>query len=146
MKFTNKPQGKNTIQSKNYLNIFSIVLLLFLGIAAVGGGILLITDPSGSSLGLPPELINEIPFENYFIPGMILFIINGLSSFLVAILTLFKVKKYGWLIIFQGCILMAWLTAELFMSIFDLFLQSIFYSIAVLLIISGTAIIRKTRH
>ncbi len=124
------------------LNISSIFLLLLLSASAIFGGLLLMTDPGGSSLGLPPDLINEIPFDNYFIPGLVLFVINGLLSFLIAVLTFLKVRNYGWFIIFQGCVLIIWLTVEIIMGVFDPFLHYTCYSIAVLLIIAGAFIIK----
>jgi hypothetical protein len=53
-------------------------LLVFLGLSAIGGGGALIISPSGKLLGgLPLSLLKNSPFDNFLIPGIILFIILG---------------------------------------------------------------------
>ncbi len=62
-----------------------IILLLFLGAGAMGGGALLIISPSGKLLGgLPLSILDHSPFSNFFIPGIILFVVLGLSPCLLA--------------------------------------------------------------
>ncbi|NQT27042.1 hypothetical protein HQ585_16930 [candidate division KSB1 bacterium] len=136
-----KKSERKNVKTKKLLTISSIVLLLFLSGSAIYGGLMLMIDPSGVKLGLPSELLNDIPFRNFFIPGLILFVMNGLFSLMIAILTFKKVKYYDWLILFQGCVLAVWLTVELVLGIFDPFLHYTCYSIAVLLIIMGILLI-----
>ncbi len=50
--------------------------------------------PSGVKMGLSLETISETPFSNYYIPGIILLVINGFGCMLVAILA-FKQHKYA---------------------------------------------------
>jgi len=68
-------------------NIF-ICVLLFLGFSAIGGGGALIVSPSGELLGgLPLSMLDGSPFSDFFIPGIILLFVMGLSPcFLVVIL------------------------------------------------------------
>ena len=59
--------------------IIHLVLLGFLGISAFGGGGALIISPSGKLLGgLPLSILKNSPFDNFLIPGIILFVILGL--------------------------------------------------------------------
>jgi hypothetical protein len=62
-----------------------LILLAFLGLSAIGGGGALILSPSGKLLGgLPLSILQNSPFGNFLIPGIILFIVLGLfPSFLV---------------------------------------------------------------
>jgi hypothetical protein len=54
-------------------------LLAFLGLSAIGGGGALIISPSGKLLGgLPLSILQNSPFTNFFIPGIILFVVLGL--------------------------------------------------------------------
>jgi hypothetical protein len=56
-----------------------ILLLLFLGISAIGGGIALIISPSGELLGgLPLSILKTSPFSDFLIPGIILFLVLGI--------------------------------------------------------------------
>ena len=99
------------------MRIFTLILLLILGISAVGGGWMLITDPSGISLGIPSDLLKETPFNDYLIPGIILFIFNGVLSLITAILMIKKSKYFTFFLIFQGLFLSTWLTVELILNL-----------------------------
>jgi hypothetical protein len=50
-----------------------MVLLLFLGVSAIYGGYNLIVDPLGGQLQMPLGWIENTPFHNYLIPGVLLF-------------------------------------------------------------------------
>jgi small-conductance mechanosensitive channel len=66
-----------------------LVLLAFLGIGALGGGAFLLIDPSGASMQWSLEALAGSPFQNYLIPGLLLFTVFGVGSLavLVALLT-----------------------------------------------------------
>jgi len=68
-----------------------VSLLLFLGISASCGGLLLIISPSGKLLGgLPLSILDHSPFTNFLIPGIILFFVLGLSPCLISFALLKK--------------------------------------------------------
>ncbi len=138
-----KPGGDERIVMKIRLlvRISSLLLLLLLSFGAIYGGITLIIDPSGGLLGLPIYLIDNTPFVNFLIPGVILLVMIGLLPLFIAALTVFGVRNYGWFTIFQGCLLAGWLTVEVIMGIFDPFFHIGYYSVAALLIITGIAAI-----
>lgn len=60
-------------------------LLGFQGLSGVAGGLGLVYDPSGSTVGLPLELLEESPFGDYMVPGLILLLALGVVPCLVAI-------------------------------------------------------------
>ena len=65
------------MKSKTAKNIH-LILLGFLGLSAFGGGATLIISPSGKLLGgLPLSLLENSPFDNFLIPGIILFLVLG---------------------------------------------------------------------
>lgn len=65
-------------------NMF-IFLILFLGLGAIGGGALLIISPSGKLLGgLPSSILVNSPFNDFLIPGIILFLVLGLTPCFLA--------------------------------------------------------------
>lgn len=88
-----------------------------MGIAALGGGWLLMMDPTGETLGISIELLKETFFNNYSIPGIILFTFNGLLSLFAMFLGLQKSIKYAFFLIVQGGILFCWLTIELIINL-----------------------------
>ena len=102
---------------KKLARIVAIVLLFILGITAVGAAVGFLADPSGASMRVPSEFIKTTPFKNYIIPGILLLSVNGLPSITIAILVIQKVKLYPILIVFQGMVLILWLSGELVINI-----------------------------
>ena len=118
---------------------FVYFLLLFLAVNAIGGSYFLISDPSGKSIQIPIELLEGTPFDNYLIPGVILLFSIGFPSIMVAVSMTKNSEYHQLLIIFQGCVLIGWLTIQLILN--PLFLSPILhyplYVMGVLLIIFG---------
>jgi len=66
------------MKSKTARNIL-LFLLAFLGLSAIGGGGALIISPSGKLLGgLPLVILERSPFNDFLVPGIILFVVLGL--------------------------------------------------------------------
>ncbi|MCA0447921.1 MAG: hypothetical protein LCH54_17010 [Bacteroidetes bacterium] len=97
---------------KLFLNSLAFFLLLLNGTGAIYGGWLLISSPDGSSLQLPLDYLKSSPFETYLIPGLILFTVNGLFSFLTLLLMILKNKKAPWFILAQGILLTGWILVQ----------------------------------
>lgn len=127
---------------KKTLRIIVIILLIFLALNAIGGGLFLIADPSGKAIQISIELLQGTPFTDYLIPGIILLFANGILSLATAILTIRKVKSYPWFIILQGCVLIGWLTFEIILNkkFFSPILHYPLYTIGIIFIISGFTI------
>lgn len=126
------------------LRITAVSLLVFLGLAAAGGGLLMLIDPSGGKIILPLDLLEETPFQDFFIPGLILFSVLGVFSFIIGWMTFLKSKYYEWFIIMQGFILSGWLTIEVLINS-DLFFPAYhypLYAISLLLILTGILLIK----
>lgn len=79
-----KHDEKNVFVNNKLSNLFLIVLGL-LALGAIGGGIILIISPSGELLGIPVTEFKNIPFDNYLIPGIILFTVLGVIPSLLII-------------------------------------------------------------
>jgi hypothetical protein len=125
---------------KLLLKILAVILLLFNGTGALYGGYHLMSHPDGSSISLPQQYLQDIPFENYFIPGIILFIFNGLFSIAAIITTLLHNKRYPLFIIAQGIILSIWITVQIIYIGPIFFLQFILGAVGLLLIVSGSVL------
>jgi hypothetical protein len=104
-----------------------IFLLLFLGVGALGGGALLIILPTGKLLGgLPLSILDHSPFNDFLIPGIILFLVLGLFPCLLAVALLkkpankfaeffnfFKDMYWGWSYsIYVAFALIIWIQVE----------------------------------
>lgn len=111
-----------------------ISLLLLLGLGAIAGGGLLIISPSGKLLGgLPLSILDHSPFNDFLIPGIILFLVLGLSPCLLAwalikkpvnrfaeYFNIFKDMYWGWSYsIYIAFALIIWIQVE------TIFMQSV---------------------
>jgi len=78
------------MKTKTERNIL-LFLLAFLGLSAIGGGGALIISPSGVLLGgLPLSILERSPFNNFLVPGIILFVVLG---FIPCLLVIALIKK-----------------------------------------------------
>ena len=124
--------------------IIAIILLSFNAVSALYGGWALMSDPSGGSLGLPLRFLDHSPFENFLLPGIILFITIGMFSLLFALMAVLKFMNYSWLVIFQGFILIGWLVIQIIM-IREFYgpVHILYFSVGLLLITTGWILARQ---
>jgi hypothetical protein len=124
--------------------IIAIILLLFNAISALYGGWALMSNPSGKTLEMPLRFLENSPIENFLVPGIILFVTNGLFSLLFAVMVLLKFMNYSWLAIFQGFILVGWLIIQIIMiREFYAPLHVLYFSVGILLIATGWILARQ---
>ncbi|MBN1666469.1 MAG: hypothetical protein JW862_05255 [Anaerolineales bacterium] len=90
-----------------------IALLILLGLGGLGGGIAMFFDPSGTAMGLPADLLDELPISNFILPGVFLVVIMGLVPFLWA-WGLWQRAAWGWYgTLAQSILLIAWILFQL---------------------------------
>ncbi len=90
------------------------VLQAFIGVGAVAGGLGLALDPSGESVGIPLDLLEETPFATFLIPGIVLFAVNGLGSLTGAIASFARRRYAGHTAIALGAFLIAWILVQVY--------------------------------
>ncbi|MBV6440915.1 MAG: hypothetical protein EPGJADBJ_02591 [Saprospiraceae bacterium] len=56
-----------------------VVCLAYLALAGLSGGYLLLKDPSGQQLGMPPEFLEKLPVSNYWMAGLFLLVVFGIA-------------------------------------------------------------------
>ncbi len=130
---------------KMLLNIVAAALLLFNGIGALYGGWSLMAYPDGSNLQLPIEWLEHTPFSDFLIPGIILFIANGLCSIFVFATLLIKHKKAPLLVMAQGVILMGWIVVQILLVQKYHPLQLILGTVGVAILATGWLMHRTSR-
>ena len=94
---------------KKNLLLFAAVLLGINGAGAIVGGWLLILYPNGSGFGIPLYVLKYSPFNDFLIPGIVLFVMNGILSFVVLSMLILKKKNYPWFVVAEGAILLGWI-------------------------------------
>lgn len=122
--------------------ILAALLLLFNGIGALYGGWNLMMHPDGSSIQLTMDWLKHTPFRDYFIPGIILFIFNGLLSIFTFVALLLKLRHYSWLIMAQGAILIGWIIIQMLLIRTVYFLHYLLGGTGILLLLTGILLYR----
>ena len=127
-----------------------LIILGFLAIGAIGGGIALIISPTGEMIGLPLSEFKNIPFNSFLVPGIILLFVLGVipSLLIIALLrkpnskiaeriNIFSDMHWSWTFsIYIAFTLIFWIQIQM------VFLQSVhwlhtfymFYAVAIIMI------------
>lgn len=98
------------VQMKLYIGLGA--LQAFIGLGALGGGFMLVRDPSGSALGVPLTLLEGSPFPDFLIPGIFLLAVNGIGSMIGAGLSFSRRRYAQEIAIVLGAILVAWIVIQ----------------------------------
>ena len=116
----------------------TIGLLLFVSLAALYGGAMLMQVPTGDALDMKVEWLRFSPFKNYFLPGLLLFIFNGVLSMAVLIMIVMRHPLAHPMVFAQGAILIIWILMRLLLVQQSSFLLIIFGAIGVSFLFLGT--------
>jgi len=119
------------------LSVVSIFLLFFTGITASFSGFMLMYDPTGHPLSMSTSILQNSPFETFFLPGIILFLLIGISSILIAFFVLNDHSYSTKLIFFQGVIMLGWIAVQLILISQFFYLQIIYLLISLALVFIG---------
>lgn len=93
-----------------------LVLLALESISAIAGGAMLMLDPSGGRIGLPLAFLKGTPFAHYFIPGLFLFLCNGVLGLITVVFTWKNAPIHPQLLFLQGSVLLGWLGIQLWLN------------------------------
>ena len=104
----------------------SIAILVFVCLIALYGSYQMISDPTGSSLGLPSYLLNGSFLTSYVILGWIILVTIGLFSIVTILSILRKVNIYSILIMLQGLMICLLVFAEMILSGETFIIQYVF--------------------
>lgn len=119
------------------LRTITILLLLFVALNAVVAGYLFMIDPSGTKLHMHVSWLSNSPFSNFLIPGIILFMVNGIFNLLVATATVLKLKNHARLIVVQGILLICWIITQIILTQHLHFLHFFLVGIGIALFMLG---------
>lgn len=117
--------------------LIAITLLLIVAVNAIVAGYLFMTDPSGSALKIPISWLRYSPFHTFLVPGIILFTVNGLFNLIAAAATIFNLKNYPTLIVWQGILLIGWIVVQILLLRDLNFLHVIFGILGMALFVLG---------
>lgn len=105
-----------------------MVMHFFVGIGALVGGGAAILDPF-NPLGVPLDTLEHSPFDNFLIPGLILFIIIGIGSLISGVTALLKSGYQGYYSSVSSWALMIWIAVQCLMLRAIVFAHVLFFVI-----------------
>jgi hypothetical protein len=124
------------------VNRLLFALHAFVGLGAMGGGMMAILNPQGPG-GMPVDALKNSPFSNYLIPGIILFTIMGLGNVFSAIMLLLKSEFQGYISSVFSWALVIWIIVQCIMLNMVASLHVIFFIIGLVQAILSTIILFK---
>jgi hypothetical protein len=107
------------------------VLQILVAIGALVSGAMLIIAPSGALLQAPPDMLNGSPFHDFLVPGIILFLVNGVGQLIAGVLTLRHHRWSGYIGAVFGIGLMIWIFVQINMIGGGHALQYIYFALGV---------------
>jgi len=126
-----------------------LILLSMLGISAAGGGTYLILSPSGKMIGMSLKMLENSPFPDFLIPGIILFTILGICPLMLVYalikkpdsrvaerLNIFGYMHWSWsFTVYTSFALIIWIETQILMTrTFDTLQNTcVFLALAILL-------------
>lgn len=113
------------------------VLQILIGVGGVPAGLILMLDPTGSGMGFSPELLAGTPFQNYFIPGLFLFAVNGLGSLVGGVLNFIRHRTAGETAVGLGLLLMVWIIVQVGLLGLIHWMQPLYFGLGLIELILG---------
>lgn len=97
------------------IRITTILLLIIISLNALFAGYSFMIDSTGNGLHISADKLRFSPFNNFFIPGVILFVFIGLFSLIAAGFTLFRFQNHATLIVYESVLLIGWILVQMIM-------------------------------
>jgi len=114
---------------KRKLQIIIGIIQAFVALGAIPAGLSMIVQPDGSGLGMTIDLLAGSPFNDFFIPGLFLFSVNGILNLAAALLSFFKFRYTGIFGAGLGMALIAWVGIQAYSIGLISFMQPMFFFI-----------------
>jgi len=121
------------------------ILQIFVGITAVLGGFGLVSDPSGSKMNVPLELLKNSLFTNYLIPGLVLLIVIGVGHVFAGIVIFLRYRHAGNISVFFGAFLALYMIIEVWFLGLVNFSQPLYFLLGAIELIIGLKLSRADK-
>lgn len=140
--FTPLPADRR-VERPRYVWI-AVALEAFTAFGAIPVGIMLLTDPTGGSVGFPSGWIEATAFGSYLVPGLYLLLMNGVGMLVLAALSVGRHRFAPWLTGVLGVGLVIWIAVQLVVMPEVSGLQAVFGLIGIALSAISVAWLRRT--
>ncbi|MFO0744276.1 MAG: PAS domain S-box protein [Myxococcota bacterium] len=87
-------------------------LQLVVALGALVAGALMVGDPSGAALGMNTAMLSPSPFGSFLVPGLVLFMVNGVGQAAAGVATLRRQRRAWLYAAMLGVFLVLWIAFE----------------------------------
>jgi hypothetical protein len=117
------------------MKILLILLVGVIAVAAIASGISMINSPDGVTINLQTYLLDNTPFKNFLIPGILLtFFVGGVNLVAFFINIFKKQNRFSWAIA-GGIVITGWVITEMVLTGFVHGLHFIYLAMGVVVIL-----------
>jgi len=89
------------------------ILISFIGVTSTISGLLMISNPDGSLFNMPLSLLQDTPFKDYLVPGIILTIAVGMVNLLAVFFNMQRHRnRYNWAMA-GGVMICGWILVQI---------------------------------
>ncbi len=90
-----------------------IALLVLLGLGGLGGGAVMLADPTGAEMGLSLAMLENLPIADFTLPGLFLIGVMGVAPLVIAF-GLWRRMPWAWAAaLIQGIVLILWIGLQI---------------------------------
>ncbi len=115
----------------------TIAMLTLAVVAALYSGYSLITDPTGSSLGIPFYWLNGTMFKDFTTPGWIILLAIGVFGAITIATIIKRIRHFHLMVIIQGAIICILVIAQMIIIGEENMLQYLFLMLGMAIAIVG---------
>lgn len=126
----------NANKTNKFVGYLLVVLQAFIGFTAIAGGFRLVTNPNGIP-DFPLEWLNNSPFSNYFIPGLVLLIVIGFGNVMAGTVSFLRKRYSGSVAALFGIFLVFYMTIEIWFVGLRNVLQPLYLILGIIVFILG---------
>jgi hypothetical protein len=119
------------------------LLQAFIALTALAGGFMFVKDPSGAAMGYTVSMLEGSIFPDFLVPGLFLFVVNGLGSLIGAVLSFIKNRNAGPAAIALGVILVAWIVIQVSIIRSTHWLQGVYFALGLVELVLGMLVRRR---
>lgn len=130
---------------KKRRSVFLGVLQLFTALGAIPAGLSMVLQPDGVALGMSTEILTESPFQDFFIPGLLLLFVIGFLHAIAAFLSFGRHQYAGVFGVVMGAILIGWISIQIYFIGLVHVLQPLFLLIGAVEAVLGFLVIAQRK-
>ncbi len=133
------------LRSEKSISVTLGIIQSMVALSAIPAGLLMIIQPDGTKLGIPMEVLDASPFSDFLVPGLFLFLVNGLAQGFAGISSFMQYKFYRTLGFILGIVLVLWIMIQVYFINPIHFLQVIYFIIGIAEVVLSLYLLSKKK-